>query len=46
MYPDVQTWTRPVEGSASLISIEKARSLIGFEPEYSLNPEVSAQAMN
>lgn len=36
MYPDVQTWTRPVEGSESLISIEKARALIGFEPEYSL----------
>ncbi len=36
MYPDVQTWTRYVEGNESLISIEKARALIGFEPEYSL----------
>lgn len=36
MYPEVQTWTRPVEGSESLISIDKARALIGFEPEYSL----------
>jgi len=36
MYPDVLTWTRPVEGSESLISIEKARALIGFEPEYAL----------
>jgi len=37
LYPDVQTWTRPVEGSESLVSIEKARALIGFEPEYSLS---------
>ncbi len=36
MYPDVRTWKRPVEGSESLISIDKARALIGFEPEYSL----------
>jgi nucleoside-diphosphate-sugar epimerase len=33
----VQTWTQPVEGNAALISIEKARTLIGFEPEYSLD---------
>lgn len=37
MYPDVKTWTRPVEGTASLVSIDKARALIGFEPEYSLS---------
>ncbi len=41
MYPDVKTWTRPVEGSESLISIDKARSLIGFEPEFSLDVEVA-----
>lgn len=41
MYPEVQTWTQPVEGSESLISIEKARALIGFEPEYSLGSEVA-----
>jgi nucleoside-diphosphate-sugar epimerase len=27
---------RPLEGSESLVSIEKARRLIGFEPEYSV----------
>jgi len=37
LYPDVQTWTKPVEGTAALISIDKARALIGFEPEYSLS---------
>jgi nucleoside-diphosphate-sugar epimerase len=39
MYPDVQTWKRPVEGSESLVSIDKARTLIGFEPEYSLSTD-------
>ncbi|HQE91649.1 MAG TPA: NAD(P)-dependent oxidoreductase [Anaerolineae bacterium] len=39
MYPDVQTWTRPVAGSESLVSIDKARALIGFEPEYTLHAE-------
>ncbi len=34
MYPDVKTWKRPVEGDESLVSIDKARALIGFEPEY------------
>ncbi|MBN2393130.1 MAG: NAD(P)-dependent oxidoreductase [Anaerolineae bacterium] len=37
MYPDVTTWTRSVEGTSSLVSIDKARALIGFEPEYSLS---------
>ncbi len=41
LYPDVKTWTQPVEGSESLISIEKGRALIGFEPEYSLGSEVA-----
>ncbi len=41
MYPDVQTWMRPVEGSESLISIDKARALIGFEPEYALGLAVA-----
>lgn len=41
MYPDVQTWTQPVEGSESLISIDKARALIGFEPEYALGLAVA-----
>ncbi|MBN2004552.1 MAG: NAD(P)-dependent oxidoreductase [Anaerolineae bacterium] len=37
MYPDVKTWKRPVPGDESLISIDKARAMIGFEPEYSHN---------
>ncbi len=41
MYPDVQTWTRPIQGSESLISIDKARALIGFEPEYALGLAVA-----
>lgn len=36
LYPDVTTWTRPVAGTETLISIDKARDLIGFEPEYSI----------
>lgn len=35
-FPNVTTWKRPVQGTESLVSIEKARQLIGFEPEYSL----------
>ncbi|HNT74722.1 MAG TPA: NAD(P)-dependent oxidoreductase [Anaerolineae bacterium] len=34
LYPDVKTWKRPVAGDESLISIDKARALIGFEPDY------------
>ena len=41
MYPDVKTWTRPIEGTASLVSIDKARALIGFEPEYSLSTDLA-----
>ncbi len=39
MYPDVKTWKRPVIGDESLVSIDKARALIGFEPEHSRNDE-------
>lgn len=35
-FPEVKTWKRPIQGSESLVSIEKARQLLGFEPEYSL----------
>ncbi|MEE2872292.1 MAG: hypothetical protein VX893_05185 [Candidatus Latescibacterota bacterium] len=34
-YPDVSERTRPIVGNESLVSIERARTLIGFEPEYS-----------
>ena len=35
-FPDVAGRKRPVEGSESLVSIDKARALIAFEPEYSV----------
>ncbi len=34
-YPEVTTWKRPVDGTATLVSIDRARALLGFEPEYS-----------
>ena len=33
-FPEVTTWKRPVEGTEALVSIERARALIGFEPRY------------
>ena len=33
-FADVTRRSKPLEGNASLISIDKARALIGFEPEY------------
>ncbi len=38
-YPEVSRFTAEIGGSASLVSIERARALIGFEPEYSLEVE-------
>ncbi len=37
MYPDMTTWKHPVADTKSLISIAKARALIGYEPEYSIS---------
>ena len=34
-YPDVKVFTRPLAGTETVISIDQARQLIGFEPEYS-----------
>jgi nucleoside-diphosphate-sugar epimerase len=34
-FPEVTTWKRAVQGTESLVSIDKARQLIGFKPEYS-----------
>ena len=34
-YPEVRTWKRPVEGTETLVSIERARSFLGYEPRYS-----------
>ena len=35
-YPEVKERKRPLKGSDSLVSIERARELIGFEPERAL----------
>lgn len=40
-YPNLAGGQQPLTGTQSLVSIEKARSLIGFEPEYSLYEGVS-----
>jgi nucleoside-diphosphate-sugar epimerase len=34
-YPDVKRFKKELRGTETVISIEKARQLIGFEPEYS-----------
>ena len=34
-YPDHASWKRPVEGTESLVSMDAARRLLGYEPEYS-----------
>jgi nucleoside-diphosphate-sugar epimerase len=34
-YPSVTTWKKPVEGTGSLVSIDRARALLGYEPQYS-----------
>ena len=34
-WPDVRERKRPLLGTETLISIDRARALIGFEPEYS-----------
>jgi nucleoside-diphosphate-sugar epimerase len=33
-FPDVTEWKHRLSGTASLLSIEKARQMIGFSPEY------------
>ncbi len=33
-FPDVARRSQPLEGSAALVAIDKARALIGFEPEF------------
>lgn len=33
-YPDVKTFKKELVGRATLVSIDRARDLIGFEPEY------------
>jgi len=33
-YPQVKTRNRPLEGRDSLVSFERARQLIGYEPTH------------
>jgi len=35
-FPGVTTWKRAVHGTESLVSIDRARALIGFEPQHSI----------
>ena len=37
-FPEVTEWKRPVRGSESLVSIDRARQVLGFEPAHSLAP--------
>lgn len=36
LFPEVNTWKRTLQGTESLVSYNKARDLIGFEPEHSV----------
>lgn len=40
VYPDVPT-TRPVEGHETLLAIDKARRLLGYEPEHSWRDHIA-----
>jgi len=36
-YPDIQMFRKPLVGTETLVSIDRARQLIGFEPEFSFD---------
>ena len=36
-YPDVKTFRKPLVGTETLVSIDRARQLIGFEPEFTFD---------
>ena len=36
-FPEVTTWKRRVVGTETLVSYDRARALIGFEPEHSMS---------
>jgi nucleoside-diphosphate-sugar epimerase len=36
-FPETKTWKRPLKGAETLVSIDKARALIGYEPVYSVS---------
>lgn len=35
-FPETQQWKRPLHGTESLVSIDKAKELIGFDPQHSI----------
>lgn len=35
-FPEVKQWKQPLSGKESLVSVAKARTLIGYEPEHSV----------
>jgi len=43
LFPDVTQRTKPLDGDASLIDIDKARALIGFEPEHPIYEPPSSE---
>lgn len=45
-FPEISEADTALSGSSSLVSIEKARALIGFEPEYSVANRHNAQTEN
>jgi NAD(P)-dependent dehydrogenase (short-subunit alcohol dehydrogenase family) len=42
-YPEVKTWRKDIQGAETLLDIEKARSVLGFEPSH-LDFEAHASA--
>jgi NAD(P)-dependent dehydrogenase (short-subunit alcohol dehydrogenase family) len=42
-FPEVKTWTRDVPGTEALVSIARARDLIGFEPENAMRTWTESQ---
>lgn len=38
-FPDVTTWKKPVHGTEALVSNERVRALIGFEPAFPFQAE-------
>ncbi len=35
-FPEVKQWKQPIQGAGTLVSIEKARALIGYAPDYTV----------
>ena len=41
-FPEVEGRTHPLQGQETLVSIDKARDLIGYEPEYHITERWSS----